>query len=77
MRNYNPIISEFVNQNNQLFGGFPIINAFFNAKIRQTRLFLIAEHINANKKSPRYFSAPGYPYRDFMVRFGLVWNFFK
>jgi len=77
MRNYNPIISEFVNQNNQLFGGFPLINAFFNAKIRQTRLFLIAEHINANKKSPRYFSAPGYPYRDFMVRFGLVWNFFK
>ena len=33
MRNYNPIISEFVNQNNQLFGGFPIINAFSIQKL--------------------------------------------
>ncbi|WP_164917896.1 putative porin, partial [Leeuwenhoekiella marinoflava] len=23
-----------------------------------------------------YYSAPGYPYRDFTLRFGLVWNFF-
>jgi len=23
-----------------------------------------------------YFSAPGYPYRDPVIRFGLVWNFF-
>ncbi|WP_400074336.1 putative porin [Zobellia russellii] len=24
-----------------------------------------------------YYSAPGYPYRDFVIRFGLVWNFFS
>ncbi|WP_073101246.1 putative porin [Leeuwenhoekiella marinoflava] len=24
----------------------------------------------------KYYSAPGYPYRDFTLRFGLVWNFF-
>ncbi|HBK84363.1 MAG TPA: hypothetical protein DDZ41_12365, partial [Flavobacterium sp.] len=24
-----------------------------------------------------YYTAPNYPYRDFMVRFGLVWNFFQ
>ncbi|NCQ16004.1 MAG: putative porin, partial [Flavobacteriales bacterium] len=23
-----------------------------------------------------YYSAPNYPYRDFVVRFGIVWNFF-
>jgi len=23
-----------------------------------------------------YLSAPNYPYRDFNIRFGLVWNFF-
>jgi hypothetical protein len=25
----------------------------------------------------RFYSAPGYPYRDFIIRFGLVWNFFQ
>ncbi|MBP6414795.1 MAG: hypothetical protein KA450_15240, partial [Bacteroidia bacterium] len=24
-----------------------------------------------------FYSAPNYPYRDFMIRFGLVWNFFQ
>ncbi|WP_353888582.1 putative porin, partial [uncultured Polaribacter sp.] len=23
-----------------------------------------------------YFSSPNYPYRDFTIRFGLVWNWF-
>ncbi|MBT4232164.1 MAG: hypothetical protein HOD78_04635, partial [Flavobacteriaceae bacterium] len=22
-------------------------------------------------------SSPSYPYRDFLIRFGLVWNFFN
>ena len=77
MRAYHPLISEFVVQPFQELNGYPIINVFFNAKIRQTRLFLIVEHVNANKKSPNYFSAPSYPYRDMLIRFGLVWNFFQ
>lgn len=77
LRAYHPLLSEFVVQEHQELDGFPVVNAFFNAKIRQTRLFFIVEHVNANRKAPNYYAAPGYPYRDMLLRFGLVWNFFK
>jgi len=77
MRAYHPLLSEFVVQPHQEFGAYPVVNAFFNAKIRQTRLFLVVEHVNANRQAPNYYAAPGYPYRDLLVRFGLVWNFFQ
>ena len=77
MRTYHPILSEFVVQNHQEMDGFPIVNAFFNAKIRQTRLFFIVEHVNADRSTPNYYASPGYPYRYMLIRFGVVWTFFK
>lgn len=77
MRAYHPLLSEFVVQSHEKLGGYPVVNAFFNAKIKQTRLFLVVEHANANRKAATYYAAPGYPYRDLLVRFGLVWNFFQ
>ncbi|MEP5132835.1 putative porin, partial [Nonlabens ulvanivorans] len=48
-----------------------------NAKVRQTRIFFKLEHLNQLFASgDDYFSAPRTPYRDFTVRFGVVWNFF-
>ncbi len=76
MNAYDPVLSEFYNQNNSQLGSFPRLDFFINAKIRQTRIFLKAEHFNSAMTGYNYFSAPNYPYRDFIVRFGLVWNFF-
>ncbi len=76
MNAYDPVLSEFYTQNNNRLGGFPRLDFFINAKIRQTRIFLKAEHFNSAMTGYNYFSAPNYPYRDFIVRFGLVWNFF-
>ncbi|WP_299228686.1 putative porin [uncultured Psychroserpens sp.] len=73
---YDPILAEFYTQNETKLGNFPRLDFFINAKIRQTRIFLKAEHFNAAFTGYDYFSAPNYPYRDFAVRFGLVWNFF-
>ena len=50
---------------------------FVNARIKQTRIYLKAEHFNSAMTGYNFYSAPNYPYRDFMVRFGLEWNFFK
>jgi len=50
---------------------------FINAKIKQARLFLKAEHFNSSFTSSNFYTAPNYPYRDFMVRFGIIWNFFQ
>ncbi len=76
MNAYDPVLSEFYTQNNSQLGNFPRLDFFINAKIRQTRIFLKAEHFNSAMTGYNYFSAPNYPYRDFIVRFGLVWNFF-
>ena len=74
---YNPLISSFHVQNDKKIGGFPMIDIFVNAKIKQTRLFLKAEHFNSTFSGNNFYSSPSYPYRDFVIRFGLVWNFFN
>ncbi len=76
MNGYNPVLAEFYVQNEREFGEFPRLDFFINAKIRQTRIFLKAEHFNSSLTGYNYYAAPNYPYRDFTVRFGLVWNFF-
>ena len=77
MNAYDPVLAEFYVQNDQELGGFPLIDLFFNAKVKQTRIYFKYEHINSLFTSKNdYFSAPGYPYRDPVIRFGLVWDFF-
>lgn len=76
MNSYNPVISEFYLQNDREYGGYPLFDFFINAQIRTIRLYLNFEHFNSSFGKNDYYSAPKYPYRDFTVRFGLVWNFF-
>lgn len=73
---YNPLLAEFYVQNDRQYGGFPRLDFFLNAKIRQTRIYLKAEHFNSSFTGYDFYSAPTYPYRDFAIRFGVVWNFF-
>jgi hypothetical protein len=81
---YNPLIAEFVTQNNTKIGEYPRVDFFFNAKIKSSRLFVKLENVNAPIEhliypdTPYdYYSAPFTPYRDFSVRIGLIWNFFE
>ncbi len=76
MNAYDPLLAEFYVQNETEYGDFPRLDFFINAKIRQTRIYLKAEHFNSAFTGYNYYSAPNYPYRDFTVRFGVVWNFF-
>jgi outer membrane receptor protein involved in Fe transport len=81
---YNPLIAEFVTQNNTKIGEYPRVDFFFNAKIKSSRLFVKLENINAPIEhlifpdTPYdYYAAPFIPYRDFSLRIGLIWNFFE
>lgn len=77
MKAYDPVLGEFYVQNTQELGGFPMIDLFFNAKVRQTRIFFTLEQFNTLFTSKNeQFSAPGYPFRESVIRFGLVWDFF-
>jgi len=74
---YNPVIGEFFVQNNKEIGNFTNFDFFFNAQIQRTRIYLIAEHFNSSFSGNNFYSSPNNPYRDFIIRFGVVWNFFQ
>ena len=74
---YNPVLGEFFVQNQTQIGNFPRVDFFINGRIRQTRIFLKAEHINSGFSGNNFFSAPNLPYHDFIIRFGVVWSFFQ
>ncbi|WP_163410685.1 putative porin [Flavobacterium ajazii] len=74
---YNPVIAEFFVQDTKKIGNYPVFDFFLNARIRQTRIYLKAEHFNSAFSDSNYYAAPNNPYRDFVIRFGLVWNFFQ
>lgn len=74
---YNPVVGDFYIQNTKQIGEFPMLDFFINAKVSQTRIYLKAEHFNSSFTGNDFYSAPTYPYRDFVIRFGLVWNFFQ
>lgn len=74
---YSAHLGEFAAQNHTEIGAFPRLDFFINAKIQQTRLFVKYEHFNSDSTGYNYYSAPFTPYRDGLIRFGLVWNFFQ
>jgi hypothetical protein len=76
MNGYDPVLAEFYVQTDKEYGAFPRLDFFINAKIRQTCIYLKAEHFNSAFTGYNYYAAPNHPYRDFSVRFGIVWNFF-
>lgn len=76
MNSYSPVLGELLIQDREEFGGYPVLDFFINAKVQRTRIYLKAEHVNSLFGKKEYYSAPFNPYRDFIIRFGLVWNFF-
>jgi hypothetical protein len=72
---FNPLLNEFRIQNTVEIG-YPTFDVFVNAQIRRTRIYLKADNLSSQFLKKNYFSAPNHPYRDFVIRFGLVWNWF-
>lgn len=76
MNGYDAVLAEFYVQNDKELGGYPQFDIFFNARVQQIRFYFKYENFNALfSRTNTYFSAPGYPYRDAVIRFGIVWNF--
>ena len=76
MNAFDPLLGEFYTQTEKEFGAYPRLDFFVNAKVRNARIYLKAEHFNSSFTGNNYYSAPNYPYKDFIIRFGLVWDFF-
>lgn len=74
---YNPLLGDFMRQDRTLIGDYPRIDAFVNGRIDRTRIYIKYEHANSTLTGYNYYSAPNYPYRDALLRIGIVWNFFN
>lgn len=74
---YNPLIGDFYVQDQGKIGNYPVFDFFVNMKVRTARIYLKLEHFNSSMTGYNFYTAPNYPYRDFVFRFGLVWNFFS
>ncbi len=72
---YNPLLGDFMIQNDTEIG-YPTVDLFFNGRVRRTRIYFKADNISSFFFKKDYLSAPNYPYRDFVIRFGVVWNWF-
>ncbi len=56
-------------------GNYPIINAFFNMKIKGVLMFFKWEHINDGMIKDYYAATDCYPITDFHFKFGILWRF--
>ncbi|MBD3583395.1 putative porin [Flavobacterium sp. D33] len=74
---YNPVIGEFFVQDRKEIGDFPMFDFFLDMKIRTARIYFKCEHFNSAWTGNNFLTAPNYAYRDFMIRIGMEWNFFK
>ena len=72
---YNPLLGDFILQNDTEIG-YPTLDLFFNGRVRRTRVYFKGDNISSLFLKKNYLSAPSYPYRDFVIRFGVVWNWF-
>jgi len=76
MNAYDPLLGEFYTQTDRQYGAYPRVDLFVNAKVRNARIYFKAEQFHTIFTGNTSYSAPNYPYKDFIIRFGLVWNFF-
>jgi hypothetical protein len=73
---YMPAIGAYYRQDGSLTGNYPYLTAFFNVKLKRTRIFLMLDHFNSGLSGYNYFMVPSYPMNIRMFRYGLAWTFY-
>jgi hypothetical protein len=76
MDGYMPGLGMFYQQNEKALGNYPLVNVFFNFKLKRARVFLKMDHVNSGLSGSGYFSAYHYPMSVRMFKFGVSWSFY-
>lgn len=77
---YSPVIGQFCVQDAAArvkLGNYPIVNAYVNFHLKNTRFYIMASHVNYSAGSGRPYLVPHYPLNRMVLRLGLSWNFFN
>lgn len=75
---YDPIIRQFYNQDTFEVEAFPVVDLFFNAKVKRGRIFIKWNNVVqfANRNNVGYIATPFYPGQRTIVDFGFDWSFY-
>ncbi len=83
---YSPALGQYTVQTNTnedgtdsrvKIGNYPIVNVYLNFHLKNTRFFIMMNHVNAGSGNKEYFLTPHYALNQRVLRFGLSWNFFN
>ena len=77
-REFFPVLNEFIlpGNNSYSIGGQPIVDVYFNLKVKRMFFFIEAQHLNTTFMQNKSFAAPNYPIYDFRLNLGIVWYLF-
>jgi hypothetical protein len=73
---YDPAIQQFYNQNVFESPSFPLVDLFFNAKIKRGRIFFKYTNLMQALLKTGYFPTPYYPGQRNIFDFGFDWSFY-
>lgn len=77
---YSAALGQFVQQNQKdriSIGNYPVVNVYANFLLKETRFYVMYQHINEGIGNMNYFLAPHYPISPKALWFGLSWNFYN
>jgi hypothetical protein len=74
---YNPSVMQFYNQQEYKVGGYPMVDAFVNAKWKRMRIFVRWQHLNQKLfGNNNYFTVARYPQSQRVLKIGVSWSFY-
>ncbi len=73
---YDPAIRQFYNQDYFKVKEFPLVDLFFNAKIKRGRIFVKYHNLIQAFTKSGYFPTPIYPGQRNLIDFGFDWSFY-
>ena len=73
---YDPAIQQFYNQDILESPAFPLVDVFFNARIKRARVFFKYNNVMQILYGTGYFPTPFYPGQRNIFDFGFDWSFY-
>jgi hypothetical protein len=73
---YSPAASQFYTGNGGTLKSVPVVDLWLRASLRKANVFVKYEYANQNLPERGYYTVPGYPMPDSMLKLGVRWNFY-
>jgi hypothetical protein len=73
---YMPATAQFYLQDEKKYGNYPFIDFFFNAQVKNIRIFFKVDHLNSGMMGDTYIQTPGNPMNGRAFKIGFSWRFF-